>query len=53
MEWQFIIALIVVVPIILFPAAFVWFVNISGLLTVIKESRARAKKRTKIYQEAS
>jgi len=47
MEAQYIIALIVAIPIILFPAVFVWFLDISGLLTVWKESRAREKRRAK------
>ena len=52
MEIQFIIALAVAIPIILFPAAFVWFLNISGLLTVWKETRAREKRRAKARKEA-
>ena len=52
MEIQLIIALAVAVPIILFPAAFVWFLNISGLLTVLKETRAREKRRVRAHKEA-
>ena len=52
MEIQLVIALAVAIPIILFPAAFVWFLNISGLLTVWKESRAREKRRAKAHKEA-
>ena len=45
MEWQIIVALVIAIPIILFPAAFVWYLNIGGILTVIKElARKRAKK---------
>ena len=51
MEWQFIVALVVAIPIILFPPAFVWYLNISGILTVMKESKAREKKRVKARQE--
>ena len=47
MEAQYIIALMVATPIILFPAAFVWFLNVSGILTVWKESRARERRRAK------
>ncbi len=47
MEIQFIIALAVAIPVILFPAAFIWYLNISGVLTVWKETRAREKRRTK------
>ena len=52
MQWELIVALVVAIPVILFPVAFVWFLNISGILTVWKESRARAKKRAKARQEA-
>jgi hypothetical protein len=41
MEWQMIIALIVAIPVILFPAAFVWYLNIGGIFTAVKEARAR------------
>ena len=52
MEWQFVVALVIMVPVILFPAAFVWFLNVSGLLTVWSESRAREKRRAKARKEA-
>lgn len=52
MEWQFIVILIIVVPLILFPAAFVWFLNISGVLKVIADSRAREKRRVQARKEA-
>jgi len=32
MEWQLIVALAIVIPIILFPAAFVWYLNIGGIV---------------------
>jgi len=41
MEWQFIVALVLAIPIILFPAAFVWYLNIGGIFTAIKEARTR------------
>ena len=52
MEWQMVLALVIAVPVILFPIAFIWFLNISGLWTVWKESKAREKRRAKIRQEA-
>jgi len=46
MEWQTVVALAVAIPVILFPAAFVWYVNIGGIVHAIREARAlRAKKR--------
>jgi hypothetical protein len=31
MEWQIIAALVVAVPVILLPVAFVWFLNVGGI----------------------
>ena len=56
MEWQFIVALVIVIPIILFPAAFVWYLNIGGLYAAIKqmlEKRAAWVKRRKIAVETN
>ena len=52
MQWELIVALVVAIPIILFPAAFIWFLNISGIITVWKESQAREKRRAKARKEA-
>jgi hypothetical protein len=41
MHWEFIVALVIAIPIILFPAAFVWYLNIGGIYAAIKEARAR------------
>ena len=41
MQWEFIVALVVAIPIILFPAAFVWYLNIGGISAAIKDARAR------------
>ena len=47
MQWEFIVALILAIPIILFPAAFVWYLNIGGIYGAIRraqEKRAARKK---------
>jgi hypothetical protein len=41
MEWQVIVALIVAIPVIMFPVAFVWFLNVGGIFAAVKEARAR------------
>ena len=41
MEGQLIVALILAIPVILFPAAFVWYLNIGGIYAAIKEARTR------------
>ena len=47
MQWEFIVALVIAIPIILFPAAFVWYLNIGGIYAAIKEARARRVAREK------
>ena len=41
MEWQLVVALIIAIPVILFPAAFVWYLNLGGLYAAVKEARAK------------
>ena len=41
MEGQVIIALAIAIPVILFPAAFVWYLNLGGVYQAVKEARAR------------
>ena len=47
-----IIAIVIAVVVVLFPLAFIWFINITGLWTVWKESRAREKRRARTRREA-
>jgi hypothetical protein len=45
MQWELIVALVVAIPVILFPAAFVWYLNIGGIVQAVREARvAREKK---------
>ena len=41
MEWQIVVALVIAIPVVLFPAAFVWYLNLGGIYATIKEARAR------------
>ena len=55
MEWQLVIALVIAVPVILFPAAFVWYLNLGGLYAAVKEAKAKKvaqEKGTKVKVEA-
>ena len=47
MQWELVVALVIVIPIILFPAAFVWYLNIGGIYAAIKEARERRAVREK------
>ena len=44
MNWELIVTLAVAIPIILFPVAFVWYINIGGLVYTLKEARAKKAK---------
>ena len=52
MDLTVIIALIVVIPLVLLPVAFVWYLNVSGLYRVISDSRQRAKKQARARRQA-
>ena len=41
MQWEFIVALVIAIPVILFPVAFVWYLNIGGVYMAVKEALKR------------
>lgn len=41
MQWEFIVALAIAIPIILIPPALVWYINIGGIYAAIKDTRER------------
>ena len=43
MEWQILVALVIAIPIILIPVAFVWYLNIGGLYHAFQAARQRRK----------
>ena len=45
MEWELIVALVVMVPVILLPVAFVWYLNLGGILAAVRRARATNKER--------
>jgi hypothetical protein len=51
MQWELIVALVIAIPVILFPAAFVWYLNIGGVYAAIKEARAKRAARQKKAEE--
>ena len=52
MQWEFIVALVIAIPIILFPAAFVWYLNGGGIFTAVKEALAKRARRHAVEAEA-
>ena len=43
MQWEFIVALVIAIPIILFPVAFIWYLNLGWIFSRAKEA-ARERK---------
>jgi hypothetical protein len=43
MEWELILVLVLGIPIILFPAAYVWYLNIGGIYAAIRGRRKAAR----------
>ena len=41
MNLQIFIALVIAIPVILFPVAIIWYLNIGGIFTALKEARAK------------
>lgn len=52
MEWQFIVVLVLGIPVILFPVAFIWYLNISGIYAAIQEARKRKAARAREQEGA-
>jgi len=57
MQWEFIVALIIAIPLILFPAAFIWYLNVGGIYEAVKRLARRraareAERATKTAPEA-
>ena len=52
MQWQVIVALVLVIPIILIPVLFVWYLNIGGIYAAIKERQAAREQNRKVTAEA-
>ncbi|MDP3063934.1 MAG: hypothetical protein Q8O40_12100 [Chloroflexota bacterium] len=41
MQWEFVVALALAIPVILFPAAFVWYLNIGGIYSAVRQAREK------------
>jgi len=55
MEWQLIVALVIMIPVILLPVAFVWYLNLGGmrlLLRAVRRGKATDKQRAVAPEEA-
>ena len=43
MQWEFIVALVIAIPIILFPAVFVWYLNLGWIFFRVRETIRKRK----------
>ncbi len=43
MQWELVVALVIAIPIILFPAAFVWYLNIGWIFSYAKKRAGEGK----------
>lgn len=41
MEWQIIIAILIAIPIMLFPIALIWYLNLGRIVTAVKEAKSK------------
>jgi len=41
MEWPIVVALVIAIPVLLIPAAFIWYLNVGGIYALVREARAR------------
>jgi hypothetical protein len=39
MQWELVAALVIAIPIVLFPIAYIWYLNLGGIVAAIKEAR--------------
>jgi len=58
MEWYIILVIVLAIPVVLLPVLFVWYLNASGIYTVIRETmkrraaRRKRERKTRLAREA-
>ena len=53
MQWEMVVALVVAIPIILFPAAFVWYLNVGSLFQAVEKAARKTKAAHREISEAA
>lgn len=53
MQWEFIVALVLGIPVILFPVALVWYLNVGGIYALIKGAREKKAAREEATRAAA
>ncbi len=51
MQWEMVVALVIAIPVILFPAAFVWYLNLGGAYHALQEALMRRAARARRERE--
>jgi len=41
MHWELVVALIIAIPVILFPVAYLWYLDIGGICSSFKAAKAK------------
>ncbi|MEW6033382.1 MAG: hypothetical protein AB1603_00840 [Chloroflexota bacterium] len=41
MQWEFVVALVLAIPVLLLPVALAWYLSIGGIYAAIREARRR------------
>lgn len=41
MQWELVVALAIAIPVILFPVAYIWYINIGGVVTAVRRVREK------------
>ena len=53
MEITMIVALVLAIPVILFPVAYVWYLNIGGIVHAVREATAAREKKAATVKTTS
>jgi len=52
MQTGAIVALILAIPVMLIPAALIWYINVGGIYLAVKEAREKRAARRQVTKEA-
>jgi hypothetical protein len=52
MQWQFIVALVLVVAIVLVPVAFIWYLNVGGMMAWVRRAVGARKAEKGVAERA-
>jgi len=53
MEWMILVTLVIAVPVVLIPVAFVWYLNIGGIVRAVRGAKALKTQGTATIKIAS